>query len=198
MSTIPGVKLDKPPAAWTDTRLVRECLNGKEEAWSALVDKYKNLIFSIPIKYGLSRDDAADIFQAVCLEAIAELPRLREPRALPKWLMQVAAHKTFHWKRKQGRLVELEEGEEPPTTGELPPGTEEILHQAEQEQQLRQAIAELPSRCQELVQMLFFEQSTPSYEEIGRSLGVATGSIGFIRGRCLKKLRARLEAMGFK
>jgi len=198
MTTIAGVKLDKPPARWTDTRLVRECLNGNEEAWSALVDKYKNLIFSIPIKYGLSRDDAADIFQAVCLEAIAELPRLREPRALPKWLMQVAAHKSFHWKRRQGRSVELEEGEEPPAIGELPPGAEEILHQAEQEQLLRQAIAELPSRCQNLVRMLFFEPSAPAYEDIGRSLGVATGSIGFIRGRCLKKLRARLEAMGFK
>jgi RNA polymerase sigma factor (sigma-70 family) len=177
---------------------VRECLNGNEEAWSALVDKYKNLIFSIPIKYGLSRDDAADIFQAVCLEAIAELPRLREPRALPKWLMQVAAHKSFHWKQREGRMVELEEGEEPPAAGELPPGTEEIIHQSEQEQLLREAIAELPSRCQELVRMLFFEHAAPSYEEIGRSLGVATGSIGFIRGRCLKKLRARLEAMGFK
>lgn len=177
---------------------MRECLSGNEEAWSALVDKYKNLIFSIPIKYGLSRDDAADIFQAVCLEAIAELPRLREPRALPKWLMQVAAHKSFHWKRRQERSVELEDGAEPPVSGELPPGAEEILHQGEQEQLLRQALAELPSRCQEIVRMLFFEPSAPAYEDVARSLGVATGSIGFIRGRCLKKLKTRLEALGFK
>jgi RNA polymerase sigma factor (sigma-70 family) len=198
MSTVSKVTLDNAPTAWTDTRLVRECLSGNEEAWSALVDKYKNLIFSIPIKYGLSRDDAADIFQAVCLEAIAELPHLREPRALPKWLMQVAAHKSFHWKRHQGRSVELEEGAEPPVTGELPPGADEILHQAEQEQLLRQTIAELPSRCQELVRMLFFDPSAPAYEDVARNLGVATGSIGFIRGRCLQKLKTRLEALGFK
>ncbi|MFZ3363707.1 MAG: hypothetical protein WA153_09715, partial [Candidatus Acidiferrales bacterium] len=69
---------------WTDTRLVKECLRGSEAAWSALIDKYKNLIFSIPIKYGFSSDDATDIFQAVCVELLSELPKLRKPKALPK------------------------------------------------------------------------------------------------------------------
>src|SRR5271155_1959372 len=74
--------------AWPDTRLVRECVRGSEEAWSALIDKYKNLIFSIPIKYGFSPDDATDVFQSVCLDLLTELPKLREPKALPKWIMQ--------------------------------------------------------------------------------------------------------------
>ena len=83
-----------PPAqtAWTDASLVRECVNGSEEAWSALLEKYKRLIYSIPVKYGLAPDAASDVFQEVCVELLAELPRLREPRALPKWLMQVTAH----------------------------------------------------------------------------------------------------------
>lgn len=103
-----------------DDRLVRECLKGEEEAWAALIEKYKNLIFSIPIKYGLSQDEAADIFQAVCLEMLAELPKLRQPRALPKWLMQVTYHKCLHCKRQQQRTVssdssgvEVPEGETP-------------------------------------------------------------------------------------
>src|SRR5579863_1026878 len=69
---------------WTDARLVRECNNGNQEAWSALIHKYKNLIFSVPVKYGFNRDDAADIFQSVCVELLSQLPTLREPRALPK------------------------------------------------------------------------------------------------------------------
>jgi DNA-directed RNA polymerase specialized sigma24 family protein len=72
--------------SWPDDRLVAECLKGNQQAWSALVDKYKNLIFSIPVKLGL-HEDAADIFQAVCLDLLTDLPRLRKPRALPKWLM---------------------------------------------------------------------------------------------------------------
>ena len=43
-------KAKKPPAAWNDTRLVKACLAGDEEAWSVLIDKYKALIYSIPAR----------------------------------------------------------------------------------------------------------------------------------------------------
>jgi len=48
------------------------------------------------------------------------------------------------------------------------------------------------------VQMLFFEATARPYQEIAKELGIATGSIGFIRGRCLKKLRQALERGGFQ
>jgi RNA polymerase sigma factor (sigma-70 family) len=183
------------PKAWADSRLVRECLKGREEAWAALVDKYKNLIYSIPIKYGLAPDEAADVFQSVCLETLSRLETLREAGALPKWLMQIAAHKSYHFKRQQSRLVPLDDdGEQGPQFGASVPGAEEILREAEREQSLREAIAALPPRCMQLVQMLFFEQPAVPYAEAAKRLGIATGSIGFIRGRCLKQLRKRLEA----
>ena len=87
--------------AWSSERLVSECCKGNQAAWSALIDKYKNLIFSIPIKFGLSRDDAADICQAVCVDLLSDLPRLREPRALPKWLMQASYHKCLRFRRQK-------------------------------------------------------------------------------------------------
>lgn len=184
--------------AWTDVRLVRGCLKGDDQAWSALVDKYKNLIYSIPIKYGLAPDAASDIFQSVCLEAMSQLSNLREPRALPKWLMQVTAHKCYHWMRLQARSEPLDENEEPVKPGATPPGAEDLLREAEQDQLLRDAITALPPRCAELVRMLFFEQPPLPYAEIARRLGIATGSIGFIRGRCLKRLRTHLESAGLK
>ena len=48
-------------------------LQWQQEAWSGLIEKYKNLIFSIPIKMGIPRDDAADIFQAVCVELLVRI-----------------------------------------------------------------------------------------------------------------------------
>jgi hypothetical protein len=35
-----------PDVAWSDARLIRACLNGNEQAWSALIQKYRNLIYS--------------------------------------------------------------------------------------------------------------------------------------------------------
>jgi RNA polymerase sigma factor (sigma-70 family) len=188
--------LEELRVAWPDTRLVQECIRGKEEAWSALIDKYKNLIFSIPIKYGCSTDDATDIFQAVCLELLTELPKLRKPKALPKWIMQVTFHKCFHRKRQQQRTeVSNPEGEK--LEGSAPAQAEEMLRQTEEEQNLRQAISELPPRCRQLVHMLFYEEPARPYQEVAELLGIAAGSIGFIRQRCLERLRKRLLEVGF-
>src|SRR5438046_9923856 len=105
MSPVVTKARKKPPAAWSDTRLVKACLTGDEEAWSSLIDKYKALIYSIPVKYGLSWQEAADVFQATCTELLVRLPELPEPRALHKWLMQVAQHEGYRWKRDNRRVV---------------------------------------------------------------------------------------------
>ena len=195
--TAPLTDVASPPAApWTDTRLVRECLDGNQEAWEALVEKYKNLIYSIPMKFQLGPDAAADIFQSVCVELLSELGSLREPKALPKWLIQVSARKCFHWKRLEARSIHLEQGEEPPARGIPALDSEQILREAEQEQILRDAVAGLAPRCAQLVEMLFFREPVLPYAEVAKRLGIATGSIGFIRGRCLKRLRKELELQG--
>src|ERR1700677_1540039 len=187
---------DDARGAWPDARLVRECIAGSEEAWCALIFKYKNLIFSIPVKYGFSADDSTDIFQAVCLDLLSELPNLRKVKALPKWIMQVTAHKCFHRRKQQQRTDVLDPGAKE-FERSTPSVAEHILREAEDEQNLRQAMADLPPRCRELVQMLFYEEPVRPYQEVAASLGIAVGSIGFIRQRCLERLRKRLLEAGF-
>jgi len=181
---------------WPDRRLVRECLAGNQEAWSVLVDKYKNLIYSIPVKYHFSQDDASDVFQAVCLELLAELPKLRNPEALPKWIIQVTAHKCLHGK-KYAQRTETVDTNDPAFEQSTPARAESVLHEAEEEQKIRQVMDELPERCQRLVRMLFFEEPARPYQEVARELGIAPGSIGFIRQRCLDRLRKKLVEAGF-
>lgn len=188
----------KPAGTWENKKLVRGCLSGNEDAWNAFLDRYKNLIYSIPVKYGLSPDDSADIFQAVCMDVIRELPKLREPDALPKWLIQMTSHRCFHWKRNQNRFVSKDFEQETDSNDQSSPQRDELLSDAEQEQILRDAIHSLPLRCEQLVRMLFFDPAARPYAEVARSLGLATGSIGFIRKRCLEKLRRKLEELGFR
>jgi RNA polymerase sigma factor (sigma-70 family) len=188
--------LDEVRAAWPDTRLVRECLGGGEQAWCALISKYKNLIFSIPLKYGFSAEDSTDIFQAVCLDLLSELPKLRKVKALPKWIMQITAHKCFH-RKQQERRTEVSDPNDKLFERGTPARAEEILREAEDEQGLRQAMSELTPRCRQLVQMLFYDEPARPYQEIAEALGIAVGSIGFIRQRCLERLRKRLLEAGF-
>jgi RNA polymerase sigma factor (sigma-70 family) len=183
--------------SWDDDRLVQCCLKGDEDAWGALIDRYKNLIFSIPIKYGFSSDEAADVFQSVCLDFLRELPRLRDVKALPKWLIQVSAHTCLRRRRKHELPVgAADELETLPDTAQMMP--EDRLHEINQEQALRNAVASLPARCRKLVHMLFYESPSRPYAEIASHLGLAVGSIGFVRGRCLGKLRRALGQAGFQ
>lgn len=180
----------------SDADLVQRCLRGDENAWPALIDRYKALIYSIPLKYRFSPDDAADIFQSVCVELLSELPNLRRAEALPKWIIQVAAHKCFHHKQQMQRYILTEDARMPTANIGEDNFAQIVLKEAEEEQALRTALNALPERCRKLVNMLFFEEPVRPYTEIAKDLGLATGSIGFIRQRCLARMRKSLREAG--
>jgi RNA polymerase sigma factor (sigma-70 family) len=179
-----------------DEFLVKECLSGNEDAWSALIDKYKNLIFSIPIKRGFSSEDAADIFQAVCLALVSELPRLRQSRALPAWLIQTTSRKCFRWQNSIQRYsnTELQKEMQSDEAAKVP---EELVAQIEREQIVRDTVSELPTNCKRLIELLFYHSATLSYDDLAAALGIPKGSIGPIRMRCFEKLRRLLDEKGF-
>jgi DNA-directed RNA polymerase specialized sigma24 family protein len=77
-------------------------------------------------------------------------------------------------------------------------GSDQIMLEIEREQALRDALSTLSPRCLRLIEMLFFESPSRPYQEIARTLNLASGSIGFIRGRCLDRLRAKLQKNGFR
>jgi RNA polymerase sigma factor (sigma-70 family) len=116
-------------------------------------------------------------------------------------LMQTCYHKCLRYQRAAEKLVELApEGTDSDAAlpgsaaDELP---EHMLVQLQQEQILRDAVSELPEKCERMVRLLFFEFPPRPYEDIAEELGMATGSIGAIRGRCLASLKRELEKRGF-
>lgn len=192
---------EAPELHWPDAHLVSECLTGNDRAWAALIQRYKRLIYSVPVKYGASPEDAADIFQSVCLEMFSQLSKLRKVDSLKSWLITVAAHQSLRWKHRQRPGdVELdapnEQGERVTLKASdiLPP---QVLEELEREQTLREALRKLRPRCREMVKLLFYEQPPLPYAEVAQRLGIATGSIGFIRNRCLKNLQNILTKIGF-
>lgn len=181
--------------SWSDARLVEGCLAGSQTAWAVLVERYARLIFSVPLRYRASREDAEDIFQAVCLELHKALPRLRKVDSLRSWLVTVASHASLDWKRKrlrQGMPVDLDAAD----PRMLSAVDRDVLADVERDQLVRDAVRTLPPRCRELVLTLFFEQPPRPYKEIAARFGLAVGSLGFIRGRCLQKLQRALREAG--
>jgi RNA polymerase sigma factor (sigma-70 family) len=131
------------------------------------------------------------------MELLARLPELREPRALPAWLMQVTHHQCYRWKRRQ-RCVISSDSETGIPEPETPPIAETLIRQLQEEQILREAISSLAPQCQKLVAALFFESPARPYAEIAAELGLAVGSVGFTRQKCIERLRRNLRKMGFE
>ena len=182
-----------PSAAWSDSLLIEACRAGDERAWAVLVNKYRPLILSVPRRYGATPEDAADVFQTVCIELVRALPRLRKAESVRSWLMTVASHEASRWKQSRNRklLREVTDVDGLPDT--VGPTTWADIDGHELAASIRDAVEKLPHRQQQLVHMLFFHDPPLKYDTVASRLGLATGSVGFIRARCLKKLRGILS-----
>ena len=80
---------------------------------------------------------------------------------------------------------------------ETPAVAETLVQQTEEEQRLREAMATLDPKCRRLVELLFLETPSRPYSEVARELGLAVGSIGSTRQKCIERLRQRLSELGF-
>jgi DNA-directed RNA polymerase specialized sigma24 family protein len=62
---------------------------------------------------------------------------------------------------------------------------------------LREALIDTTPQFRRLVELLFFEIPPRPYTEVAAELGLALGSIGFTRQKCIERLRRQLEQLGF-
>jgi len=173
----------------TVTGLVTRAATGDQQAWDTLVERYAPLIWSICRRYRLARADADDVSQSVWLHLVDKLGRLRDPAALPGWLATTTERECLRVLRtaqRPGAAIPVADAENIPD--QHAQVAEQELLRAERHAALREALAYLPPRCQQLIAMLTADPPVP-YAQISATLGIPVGSIGPTRARCLDKLR---------
>jgi RNA polymerase sigma factor (sigma-70 family) len=175
--------------------LVARAATGDQSAWNEIVERYAPLVWSICLRYGLDREDIDDVGQSVWLLLVEKLGSLREPAALPGWLVTTTQHECLRVIRATQRHAHAEL----PPEDQMPsdPGAviEREILAAERDAALRAAFAELPRRCRELLSMLVSDPPC-RYEDISAALGMPVGSIGPMRARCLARLRRSPHVTG--
>jgi RNA polymerase sigma factor (sigma-70 family) len=181
----------------TVTDLVTRARNGDKRAWDEIVERYTPLIWSICRQYRLSDADSEDVGQMVWLHLVSRLVSLREPAALPGWLVTTTRRECLRARQAAARLPL-------PTASyvddcnmadpKAAPADEELLL-AERHAALREAFSDLPPGCRQLVALLMADPPL-SYAEVSARLGIRIGSIGPSRSRCLAKLRRHPAIVG--
>ena len=169
----------------TDNQLVAECLSGDEAAWTRLIKRYQRLIYSVARAICPDPDDTNDVFQYTCLDLYRGLAELRDIQALPAWLITVTRRRAFS-------VLKAKVPAEPANDDLHQSGTEDVIRIVEYEHSIERALEQLPGRCRELIDLLYFNASQPSYNEISQRTGIPVPSIGPTRARCLERLRKLL------
>jgi RNA polymerase sigma factor (sigma-70 family) len=124
----------------SDAQLIKQSLSGSPAAWESLLSRYERLIYYVAYKSGADKDEAADVFQAVCLVWLRELGQLRDPARLGAWLVTITQRECWaRWRRNRN---DADSGEaQNVSTLESP---EEIAGLADDARAVRDAVQQLP------------------------------------------------------
>jgi RNA polymerase sigma factor (sigma-70 family) len=181
--------------------LVRSAVDGDAAAWKALVEGMSPLVWSVVRAHRLSEADGHEVYQTVWFRFAQHLGRIREPDKAGSWLASTARHECLKVLKSIRRLTPTDDPQlldrvsEDRTPEQSLLDLEEADAQTERIRHLWQEFEELGERCRQLLRVLM-ASPPPSYQEVSAALGIAVGSIGPLRQRCLRRLRARLEARG--
>jgi RNA polymerase sigma factor (sigma-70 family) len=193
----PALSRDGPYRQQPDEALVAACLSGESGAWDALIARYQGFIYSLALRHGLSPADADDLFQDVCLKLFHRLEELREVRRLSGWLGAIVRQEVWRrWRRNQASpWSELSEDAAALMSADAV-DPEGALLALEREQLVRHGLEALSDECRRLLTLLYGPDEV-SYAEAAERLSMPVGSVGPRRGRCLERLRKKLEEQGF-
>jgi RNA polymerase sigma factor (sigma-70 family) len=172
-----------------DRDLILGCRNGEVGAWQRLLDRYERLVFSVPRRYGLSREDAADITQLTFTILFQSMDTLSEDSTLGAWLTTVARRHTWRRLDRKRREEAGWYGSSSESILMLAHTGTEDMERWELTEWLDYGLSLVGKPCRDLLSALYLDPKQPSYAKVAARLGMAVGSVGPTRIRCLKRLR---------
>jgi RNA polymerase sigma factor (sigma-70 family) len=161
--------------------------------WAAVTRRYADLVYSIPMKFGLTSHDCAEVFQNTWLVALGKTEAPLDDGMAP-WLASIASWQTRDFLRKR-RHQSLSEETARALVDEDQRQAVDAVAEAEEEQAVRDAMERMPERDREILRDLYLSGDPVPYAEIAQRLGLATGSIGMLRQRAIKRLEKSLQRL---
>jgi RNA polymerase sigma factor (sigma-70 family) len=158
-----------------------------------IVRELTPLLWHVARSEGLDEETSADVVQGAWLVLLASLDKIHTPVALTGWLITVTKREA--WRINGARRTERIDEDVVARLPDPADRPDEWLVADETRRRLWRAVAQLSDRCQRLMRVVAFTHR-PSYQEVSVALGIARGSIGPTRGRCLARLRALLTVDG--
>ncbi len=159
-----------------DSTLVKNYINGKENAIEILIHRHKQRVYSFIYSKVLNRDVTEDIFQDTFIKVINTLKKgayNEEGKFLP-WVMRIAHNLVIDHFRRNVRMPKFEEQGDFSIFSVLSDSSlnaEKQLIQDQVESDLRRIIEELPEEQKAVLKMRIYQEM--SFKEISENTGVS-------------------------
>jgi RNA polymerase sigma factor (sigma-70 family) len=183
-----------------DRQLIDMALQGDEKAFETLLNKYRNLVFSIMIKMVRNHQEAEDLTQEAFMKAFNSLSSFNDEFAFSTWLMKIASNNCIDYLRKRKlRTYSIHEPiqyKDEKIEIDIPdhePTPEKHLLQNERAEMIQTAIDELPERYRYVILLRHKEEK--SYEEISEILNLPLGTVKAQIFRAREILNKKLKSI---
>lgn len=168
-----------------ETELIARKLNGDDDAYAALIDRYKEGLYRHCFKFMRNEDEAEDVAQEAFIEAFVHLDRYNPKFRFSTWLYKIATNLALTRLRKR-RDIRMDEDELDRVLSDLPGAQDLALYR-----ELHEAVDALPLQYRTVVSMHYWQGK--SYSEIAMRMGTSTGSVKGWMSRAKKQLKEVLS-----
>lgn len=175
-----------------DKIYIQQVLDGDTSSFTSLVDKYKNMVFTVCFRILRQREDAEDVAQEVFLKAFRNLYAFKGTSKFSTWLYTIAYRTAIS--KSQLKKVDTvnEDFHIDLATDEEFPQLEGIKEQ-EQAYYVQQAINQLPEIDGVIITLFYIEES--SIQEIVEITELSESNVKVKLHRARKQLKTNLEAL---
>ena len=181
-----------------DVQLIRSILSGNDEAFSALVHKYKKGVHALAWRKIGDFHHAEEITQDTFLQVYKKLPTLQNPNQFAGWLYVIANRLCLNWMRKKKPAMQSLEGTSAAETDRFS-YTHYVSEQRETEASehrseiVKKLLTRLPE-SERTVMTLYYLGEMPA-KEIGKFLGVSVKTVHSRLHRARKRLQEKDELL---
>jgi RNA polymerase sigma factor (sigma-70 family) len=175
-----------------DGCIIRECLNGKPEAFGVLVDKYKEGIYAFVYAQLQNFHDAQDVTQEVFVEAYRGLRSLRRWESFGFWIYRIARRRCLLWFRARSKRVDREfiEDQDPKVIDAPALDSYRVDGLSES---VRDALNSLPETYREVLMLYYF--GGMNSVDIAKALGTSPTAIRHRLSRARVRIREEMITM---
>ncbi|MFK7781423.1 RNA polymerase sigma factor [Psychroserpens sp.] len=176
-----------------DKILINQIVEGDTNSFAILVDRYKDLVFTLTLRMLKNREEAEEVAQDTFIKAYKSLDRFKGDSKFSTWIYRVAYNSCLdRIKKNKKHLNNVEINE---FTEHQVISIDNALDKMEVEEQkeaIQRCIGKLSSEDSFLLTLYYFDDL--SLDEISKIIGITTNSIKVKLFRCRKKLAAILKS----